>query len=290
MKKIGDVLQSKKKTFSFEFNAPKTEKGIENLYKNADIIYNELEPDFFSVTYGAGGSTHEKTTEIVVEMARRYDIPIIHHLTMVGQSKDEIKSLVDDFKGKGLTNILALRGDPPRGQADWVAHEGGYKYASELCAFLKSYGDTFSVGVAGFPEGHPESPNKDLDIKYLIEKVNAGGEYVLTQLFFDNQDYFNYRDSIVAAGSNVRVIPGLLPVLDYQGMLRFTKTCHAKVTAEVHDLFKPVENDTQKMWQTGVDFATFQGQELLDNGAPGLHLYTLNKSEAVLAIMKNIRR
>lgn len=290
MKKISDILQSKEKTFSYEFNAPKTDKGLENLYKNAEIIYKELEPDFFSVTYGAGGSTHEKTTEIVEEMSRRFDIPIIHHLTMVGQSKAEIKTLADDFKEKGLVNILALRGDPPRGQEDWVAHEGGYKYAAELCAFLKGYGDVFSVGVAGFPEGHPESKNKKSDIKYLVEKIAAGGDYVLTQLFFDNQEYFDFRDRVVSAGSEVRIIPGLLPILDYRGMLRFTEICHAQVTEEVHELFKPVENDIEKMWQTGVDFATFQGQELLDNGAPGLHLYTLNKAEAVLAIMKNIRR
>ncbi|MCJ7777918.1 MAG: methylenetetrahydrofolate reductase [NAD(P)H] [Sedimentisphaerales bacterium] len=289
IRKITDILKEKKRTCSFEFFTPKTEEGKAKLFKAAGV-FARLEPDWFSVTYGAGGSTQALTLEIVVEMQKRFDVPVMHHFTCVGHSKNELKASIAEMKERNICNILALRGDAPEGEKDWKPAPDGLEYCYQLIELIRHFDDFFSIGVAGFPEGHIDCPDKETDSKYLKIKIDSGGEFVITQLFFDSRDYFAYLDRIRKTGVNVPIIPGILPITDYQTLLRFCNTCGATIPQKVHDIFKPLDGDAESTYKTGVEFAVQQCKDLLKGGSPGLHFYTLNKVDPTREILSKIKR
>ena len=291
IRKIADILKEKgkekKRTYSFEFFPPKTDKGKLKLFETAGV-YAELKPDWFSVTYGAGGSTRAMTMEIADEIQKSTDIPVMHHFTCVGHSRSELKTILTEMKKRNICNVLALRGDAPVGE-EWKPAPDGFEYCYQLIEMIRSFGGFFSIGVAGFPEGHINCPDKPTDSKYMKIKIDSGGEFIITQLFFDNKDYFEYVDRIRKAGVTVPIIPGILPITDYQTLLRFCKTCGATIPQRVHDIFKPLDGDAEGTYKRGIEFAVQQCRELLDGGVPGLHFYTLNKVDPTREILNAIR-
>jgi len=289
IRKIADILKEKKRTISFEFFPPKTEKGREKLPDVAKA-FTELGADWFSVTYGAGGSTREITMDIVDELQKKFGVPVMHHFTCVGHSQEDLKNILGKMKEKNICNVLALRGDAPEGEEFWSPAPDGFEYCYQLIKLIKSFGDFFSIGVAGFPEGHVDCPDKATDTKYLKIKIDSGGEFVLTQLFFDNKDYFEYLERTKKAGINVRILPGIITITNYQTLLRFCKTCGATIPQKVHDIFKPLDGDKEATYKAGVEFAVNQCNELLAGGAPGLHFYALNKVEPTKEVLSKIKK
>jgi len=288
MRNIRELFQKKPQTISFELFPPRTDKGYENLLKTI-VQLCELKPDFISCTYGAGGGSRDKTLDVVQHIQDQHQVLGIAHLTCVCHTKDEILGILKDIQKRGVRNILALRGDPPQDNPDWQPGSDNFKYSSELCAFVrKHFGDQFGIGVAGFPEGHVLCPYKDLDAKYLKVKIDNGADFVITQLFFNNQDYFDYVQRLRDLGVKNRIIPGILPITDYNNLIKFCSLCGATVTDEVKEIFGPLRDDKERTLQEGIDFAVRQCRELLDGGAPGLHFYALNKIEPVRTILKKL--
>ncbi len=289
MKKIKDIFDHQEKTYSFELFPPKTDKGYENLLKTIAQLC-ELSPDYISCTYGAGGGNREKTFDVVQHIEEQHHVIGMAHLTCVLNTKDDIKTIVEDIKSRGIRNILALRGDPPQDQPDWQPTDDNYKYSSELAAFIRAnFGDYFGIAVAGFPEGHILCPDRERDAEFLKLKIEAGADFVITQLFFDNKDYFEYIDRLRRIGVDVRVIPGILPITDYGALQRFCSLCGATVTDEVKKIFEPIQDDKEATVRAGVEFAIRQCKELLDGGAPGIHFYCLNKLHPTDEILKAVR-
>jgi methylenetetrahydrofolate reductase (NADPH) len=289
MQKITDIFSPEKKTFSFEFFPPKTEEGTSKLL-NTIPVFCDLQPDFISCTYGAGGGSRDKTLDIVEHIQNRYRVPSVAHLTCVLHTRDEIKDILTEMKKRGISNVLALRGDAPKDNPGWVPGEHNFKYSWELVAFIrKHFGGHFSIGVAGFPEGHVLCPDRDLDAGFLKNKIDKGADYVITQLFFNNQDYFDYVARLKKLGVNSRIIPGVLPITDYPALVRFCAVCGASIPQKVHDIFKPFADDHEKTLKAGIDFCLKQSRELLAGGAPGLHFYALNKTHPVDVIIKELR-
>ena len=289
MQRIKDLFADHERTYSFELFPPKTDKGFENLLKTiAQLI--ELRPDYISCTYGAGGGNREKTFDVVQHIEERHQVIGMAHLTCVLNSKQDIAAIVEDIKARGIRNILALRGDPPQEQPDWQSTADNFKYSSELAAFIRErYGDYFGVAVAGFPEGHLLCPDRDQDAEFLKVKIDAGADFVITQLFFDNKDYFEYVERVRRLGVDVRVIPGILPITNYENLLRFCAMCGATVTKEVRRIFEPLQDDPAETVKAGIEFGIRQCQGLLDGGAPGIHFYCLNKAHPTDAILKAVR-
>ena len=228
--------------------------------------------------------------DIVDELQKRWQIPTMHHLTCGGHSKAELEAIIKKMKGKNICNVLALRGDPPQGMEHWEPVPDGLEYCYQLIELLRSYDSFFSIGVAGFPEGHIDCPDKETDSRYLKIKIGAGGEFVITQLFFNNKDYFEYLERVRKIGVTVRIIPGIIPITDYQQLLRFCKTCGATIPQQVHEIFKPLDGDAEATYKAGVQFTVKQCNELLEGGAPGLHFYTLNKVDPTREILNKIKR
>jgi methylenetetrahydrofolate reductase (NADPH) len=289
MKKIADIFSEKEKTFSFEFFPPKTEAGMEKLFETAEA-YKSLNPDWYSVTYGAGGSTRELTTEIVYQFQKRFNVPTMHHFSCVGNSRDELAAKIREMKEKDIRNIFALRGDPPAGVDTWQPAVDGYEYCYQLVELIRKHDDFFSIGVAGFPEGHINCPSKALDSIYLKKKIDSGADFVITQIFFDNRDYFEYVKRIRAEGVASRIIPGIMVITSYQKIVSFCKGCGATVPQKVHEIFEPLDGDDEATYRAGIDYAVEQFNELLEGGAPGLHFFTLNKLEPVREVLSRIRR
>lgn len=287
IRKISDIFKEKDQTCSFEFFPPKTEQGEIKLFKTAGEL-KKLRPDFFSVTYGAGGGSREKTTRIVDELQKRFAIPAMHHFACTGHSRAELKKIIDRMREKNIRNVLALYGDLPRGVDASKPVRDDLEYCYQLCEMLRSQGDFFSVGVAGFPEGHVNSPDKETDSKYLKVKLDAGGEFVITQLFFNNQDYFEYLKRVRKIGVTQRIIPGILAITNYQSLIKFCADCGARIPRQVHDIFKPLVGNEQATYKAGVEFAVKQCKDLLDGGAPGLHFFTLNKIDPVREILSKL--
>jgi methylenetetrahydrofolate reductase (NADPH) len=286
--RITDIFKRKEKTFSLEFFPPKTPKGVENLYRTIEEL-NELGPDFVSVTYGAGGSTRGTTLEICAEIQKRFDLTALHHFTCVGHSVAELKDIISQMKSNNIKNILALRGDPPQGVEKWEPAPDGLEYCYQLNDLIrKHFGHFFSIGVAGFPEGHINCPNKETDSRYMKIKLDYGGEFIITQLFFDNAIYSEYLERLGREQINVRVLPGILPITSYEGLLKFCNICGTTVTQEVHDIFRPIRDDEEATRKAGIDFALKQCKDLLERGAPGLHFFTLNKVEPTKEIWSSL--
>ena len=289
MKKINEIFAEKPKTFSLELFPPKTEEGYGKLLE-AIKLFAHLKPDFISCTYGAGGGSREKTLDIVEHIQKEHGIASIAHLTCVMHTQKDIKGILEDIQARKICNVLALRGDSPQDNPDWKPEQKNFAYAYELCDFIHAqFPNFFSVGVAGFPEGHPLCPNKDLDAAYLKKKIDAGADYVITQLFFDNKDYFDYVKELRVLGVNARVIPGIIPITDFQGLLRFCKICGASVPEKVKNIFEPIAGDKEKTLKKGIEFCVAQCRELLEGGAPGVHFYALNKIHPLDAIFLQIK-
>ena len=284
--RIDQVLGLGKPGVSFEFFPPKTEAGFTSLFKTIDELH-PLHPTYVSVTYGAGGSTREKTVELVERIQRELKIRSMAHLTCVGHTADEIAKILDDLWAGGIRNVLALRGDPPVGQSQFVATEGGFANADALVAFVKSRHD-FCVGVAGYPEGHPQCLNKIRDLEHLKRKVDNGGNVVITQLFFDNAEFYAFRDAARAMGIKVPIVAGIMPILNVAQIKRFISMCGAKIPQPLLLRMEALENDAEAVYAAGVDHATRQCEDLLANGVDGLHFYTLNKSKATVQICKSL--
>jgi methylenetetrahydrofolate reductase (NADPH) len=284
--KLADLYARSGLTLSVEFFPPKTEKGEENLFSEIAAI-KRLNPGFCSVTYGAGGSTREKTVELVDAIHRQCGLEVMCHLTVVGQSKAEARAILSRLKDKGIENVLALGGDPPQGVADWHPHPHGFHHAIELVREAIALG-CFSVAVAGFPECHPRAISREADLRYLKEKVDAGAAAVITQLFFDNDDYFRFVEDLRKLGLRVPIVPGVLPILSVPQVRRFTMLCHSKIPAKLERELEKVEDDDRAAVELGIDYASRQCEELIKFGVAGLHFYSLNKSYSVQAICKNL--
>jgi methylenetetrahydrofolate reductase (NADPH) len=284
--KLADLYARPGLTLSVEFFPPKTEKGEENLFSEIEII-KRLKPSFCSVTYGAGGSTREKTVDLVETIHNGCGLEVMCHLTVVGQSKAEARAILARLKEKGIENLIALGGDPPQGMADWRPHPDGFRHAVELVREARAVG-AFSIAVAGFPEVHPRAVSRESDLQFLKEKVDAGAVAVITQLFFDNDDYYRFVDDLRKLGVTVPIVPGVLPILSVSQIRRFTTLCCAKIPAKLERELAKVENDDDAAVEMGIDYASHQCEALIKYGAPGLHFYSLNKSYSLSAICKNL--
>ena len=276
-----------KRVLSFELFPPKTEKGEAALYRHVETLM-QFKPDFFTCTYGAGGSTQTKTLEIVSHVKEKFGVPVASHLTCVGSTVDQLREYLEQAKSKSVDMIMALRGDPPQGEEKFVAHEGGLKYANELVGLIHSEFDNFGVMVAGYPEKHQEAADLDTDLDNLKRKVDAGADAVVTQLFYDNADFYRFRDLCDQKGIKVPVVPGLLPVTSLAQIQRITSLCGAKLPADfVEDLEK--NPSTEGQFEAGVRQAVAQTQDLIDNDVAGLHFYVLNKSNATKQILEQVK-
>lgn len=284
--KLADLYARPELTLSVEFFPPKTDKGEENLFSEIETI-KRLNPAFCSVTYGAGGSTREKTVEWVDRIHRTCGLEVMCHLTVVGQSKNEARAVLKQLKEKKIENIIALGGDPPQGTVDWQPHPDGFHHAAELVREAVMFGG-FSIAVAGFPEVHPRAKSRASDLRYLKEKVEAGAVAIITQLFFDNDDYYRYVEDVRKLGVLVPIVPGVLPILSAAQVRRFTSLCCAKIPASLERELVKVESNDEAAIQLGIDYATRQCEGLIKFGVPGLHFYSLNKSYSVRAVCKNL--
>lgn len=272
---------------SMEFFPPKTEQGEQRFFEQTLPELSALKPDFCSVTYGAGGGTRHKTISIVERIQREQHLTALAHLTCVGSSRDHIREILEQARAAGIHNILALRGDPPPG-TEFIKPESGFEYAADLVRFIREIGG-FGVGVAGFPEGHPACHDgREVDWGHLKDKIEAGADFVITQLFFDNQDYFSFRDHLTRLGVTVPLVPGIISILSASQIRRFVAMCGANLPPALEaELDKRAEDDAAAA-EFGIDYATRQCEELLRAGAPGLHFYTLNKAPATTRILKNL--
>jgi methylenetetrahydrofolate reductase (NADPH) len=286
--RIPDVIGVNGPIFSFEFFPPKTDHGEQSLYQT---IYNlrELHPTFVSVTYGAGGSTRDKTVQLVCRIKHEIGIEAMAHLTCVGADRAAIVAVLQRLQAGGIENVLALRGDPPRDQPRFVPTPDGFRYASELVTFIRARGFPFALGGAGYPEGHVECRDLAEDLAHLKIKVECGLDFVITQLFFDNTDYFAFVARARAAGIHVPIIPGIMPITNLAQVERFTSMCGARIPPALVARLAETRGAEGAVRTTGIDHATAQCRDLLARGAPGIHFYTLNQSPATRAICERLR-
>ncbi len=287
--KIGNLLKERKFSVSFEFFPPKTPEGERQLFETIDEL-KKLKPTFVSVTYGAGGSTRDRTREIVRKIHEEVGLTVMAHLTCIAHTREELLDILQDYKEMGIENILALRGDVPRDKPDFRPPQGACRYAKELVELIRdNFGDHFSIGVASYPEGHPESPNMEWEIRFFKEKVLAGADFSITQMFFDNRYYYDFVERCTKAGINIPIIPGIMPITNFKQIKKFASMCGATIPQSLIDRMEPVEDKPEEVAKIGVEFATQQCEDLIRNGVPGLHFYTLNRSKATLEIYKNLK-
>ena len=293
---ISDILLSPVPSLSFEFFPPRSESGWEELYHTIRAL-EPLHPTFVSITYGAGGSTREQTHELVVRIRRDTSIPPTPHLTCVGHSREEIRGILARYAAAGVSNILALRGDPPGGQADYDWSRGDFRHAVDLVALIREFNESgrhpdprgFGIGVAGFPEGHPDTPNRMLEMDRLKAKVDAGADYICTQLFFDNHDFLDFRDRCELAGIRVPVIAGIMPVTTLSGMARMAAlAAGARFPAKLIRALERAGGVPAAIERVGILYAASQCADLLDHRVAGIHFYTLNKSHATREIFASL--
>ncbi|MCU1382999.1 MAG: Methylenetetrahydrofolate reductase [Acidobacteria bacterium] len=273
---------------SFEFFPTKTVEGERALMDRTIPALHQLQPDFCSVTYGAGGSTREKTLAIVDRIQREHGITAMAHLTCVNATIDETCAVLEQTRALGIKNVLALRGDPPDAATGFVKTDGGFEYSYQLVRRIRAFG-AFSIGVAGFPEGHVACRDgKQVDWQRLKAKIDHGADFVITQLFFDNRHYFECRDFLTAQGVTVPIVPGILPILSTSQIKRFVSLCGAALPSALLAELEARGNDDEAVSQFGIEYATRQCEELLREGAPGLHFYTLNKPRSTTAVVQNL--
>ncbi|MCA9270732.1 MAG: methylenetetrahydrofolate reductase [NAD(P)H] [Planctomycetales bacterium] len=280
---LPDAYGPQKFGLSFELFPPKTAAGEAALFGHVEALMR-FRPKYVTCTYGAGGSTRDKTLDIVASVKQRHGVPVASHLTCVGATADDLRNYLREAGQRGVDMIVALRGDPPQGETSFTPVAGGLRYANELVALVRAEFPQFGVAVAGYPETHQEAPSPEIDLENLKRKVDAGAGVVLTQLFYNNDDYFRFRDRCERAGVAVPIVPGILPVTNLAQIQRITSLCGARLPAEfVSRLGEQPDDDWQ--FQAGVEFATRQVQALVDGGVPGVHFYVLNKSQATSAVL-----
>ena len=290
---IRDILQPGKPTVSFEFFPPKTPESQEQLYTTIRDL-EKIHPNFVSVTYGAGGSTRELTHELVLRLKTSSTLDPIPHLTCVGHTEAEIAAILERYAAAGVSNILALRGDPPRDQPDYDHSRDTFPQAVDLVRFIKKFSGHpdkrgFGIGVAGFPEGHPATPNRLLEMDHLKAKVGAGADYICTQLFFDNHDFYDFRDRCALAGIEAPIIAGIMPVTSLSSMKRMAELAGgSRFPAKLLKALQRANGTPEAVREIGLHYATEQCADLLDNGVAGIHLYTLNQSTATREICQRL--
>lgn len=272
---------------SFELFPPKSPAGQEELFRTVGDLMT-FAPSYITCTYGAGGSTRDKTLEIVSEVRRRFGCPVASHLTCVGATVDDLRSYLRSASQAGIENIVALRGDPPRGTQGFQAMAGGFSHAIELVQLLRREFSQFGIAVAGYPETHQEAASPNADLDHLKRKVDAGADVVITQLFYGNTDYFEFRNRCERVGIRVPIVPGVLPITNFAQIQRITALCGAKLPAALVHGLSQCENDPGGQFELGVQFATRQVQELIDGGVPGVHFYVLNKSQATSRVLRQV--
>ncbi len=284
---VKDLLEKQKTTFSFEFFPPNKDAIADRLLETISNLM-PLSPSYVSVTYGAGGTTRSRTHDLIVRIKEQTDITVVSHLTCVGSTRSEIHTILEKYQQAGIRNILALRGDPPKDLTDFVEPADGFAYAADLVAYIKKHFPEMCVGVAGFPEGHPGTPNRLQELDYLKQKVDAGADYIVTQLFFDNRDYYDYCERCEFAGIKVPNIAGIMPVSTKSGLIRIAELAGgARIPAR---LLRAVERagDNEYIEKVGTHWATEQVRDLIDNGVRGIQFFTLNSSQATLNIYNSL--
>lgn len=288
--KLTEIFSQKKQSFSFEFFPPKTPEAEEQLYAAASDL-KALKPTFVSVTYGAMGTTRSHSIRIAEHIKTKLSLDVASHLTCVGNTKQEIETVLKELKSKGIQNLVALRGDPPKGETEFKPVAGGFRYASELVAFIRAhadFSDWFSIAVAGYPEGHPESPSLEMDWKNMSAKVKEGADAVITQLFFSNDDFFKFEENSRKLGVTVPLVAGIMPITNGKQIERFSKMCGASIPQPIHAAIEKYGDDHESITRFGIEYASRQCEELLRHGIAGIHFYTLNKSRATAEIYKNL--
>jgi methylenetetrahydrofolate reductase (NADPH) len=284
---ITEIFKNNRITFSFEFFPPKDLPASDQLFSAvAELI--PLKPAWVSVTYGAGGSTRELTHDLVLRIKKETDLTVVSHLTCVGSTRHEIAGILENYRASGIVNIMALRGDPPRGDTGFVKTSTGFGHAAELVTFIRTNFPGMGIGVAGYPEGHPETPNRLTEIDYLKAKVDAGADFICTQLFFDNRDFYDFCERCAIAGISVPVVAGIMPITSRKTMLRMADM--ALGTRYPAGLLKALDRaeDDDHFEKVGIHWATEQVRDLIDNGVRGIHFYTLNRSRATLRIYDSL--
>ncbi|MBX5468752.1 MAG: methylenetetrahydrofolate reductase [NAD(P)H] [Thermoleophilaceae bacterium] len=285
--RIDRIIEERRPCFSFEFFPPKTDEGMESLFNTVAELKQD-DPGFVSVTYGALGSTRDRTIEVTKRIKRELGVEAMSHLTCVGATREQLREILDELGEAGIENVLALRGDPPQGETEWKPTPGGLRYSTELAELITSNYD-YCVGAACFPEVHPEAPDMAADLRFLKKKVEAGARFLITQLFYDNELYFDFVAKARAAGIDVPILPGLMPITSYQQIKRITGLCGASIPADLERELAARADDPAAVQGLGVAYATLQAADLLARGAPGIHFYTLNRSPATRAILAALR-
>ncbi len=287
--KISQLLKQVNKSISFEFFPPKSKEAEIQLFNTIKEL-EPLNPTFVSVTYGAGGSTRDRTRNIVKKIHEETNLTVMAHLTCLGHTKQEILDILEDYKNIGIQNILALRGDVPVNVENFELPEDSCKFAVELVKIIReNFGNYFCVAVAAYPEGHPESPNIERDIFYFKKKVEAGADFAITQMFFDNTFFYEFMEKIQKEKINIPVIPGIMPITNFKQIRKFALMCGATIPEELVKKLEAVEDKPEEVKKIGIEYATKQCIDLLEHGVKGLHFYTLNKSDATLQIYNNIK-
>ena len=284
---IRDLLRQQQPCFSFEFFPPRTREGAEQLYKTmVDLVL--LRPSYVSVTYGAGGSTRELTHGLIIRIREHTGLTVVSHMTCVGSTKADIGEILREYQEHGIDDIMALRGDPPKGETSFRQPEGGFAHAADLVVFVRRSFPAMGIGAAGFPEGHPETPNRLIEMDHLKAKVDAGADYICTQLFFDNRDFYDFCERCVIAGITVPIIAGIMPVTSLKGMQRMAELAlGARFPARLIKSLVRAKDD-EYVERVGIHWATEQVRDLIDHGVKGVHFYTLNRSKATLTIYETL--
>jgi methylenetetrahydrofolate reductase (NADPH) len=285
--RIAELLAQSRPVFSFEFFPPKTDEGQQTLERTLEVLRDDA-PDYVSMTYGAGGATRSSTVELTRWIKQDLGIEAMAHLSCVGEPRGRLVEILDQIQAAGVENVLALRGDPPRGQAEWRPHPGGLHYSVELIRLIKERFD-FCVGAACFPEIHPDAADRESDLGYARAKQDAGAGFLITQLFFDNDLYSEFVEDARAAGITVPIVPGIMPITNYGQIKRFTEMCGASIPSELERELNGRADDPEAVAELGVAYATLQCSDLLARGAPGIHFYTLNRSPSTRAILAALR-
>jgi methylenetetrahydrofolate reductase (NADPH) len=286
--RIDEILSGPEPSFSVEFFPPKTDEGRETLFETVRVL-RDLEPSYFSVTYGAGGTTREGTVETVRTIRDEYGVESMAHLSCVGETADGLRQVLDRVAEAGIENVLALRGDPPAGEGAFVPHEGGLASATELAELITKEYPGIAIGGSCFPEVHPEAESLEADIAYLKTKVEGGATFLITQLFFDNHHYFDFVAAARAAGIEVPIIAGVMPITSYAQIVRFCKLCEATIPEKLAKAMEALDGDERAEFNLGVAWASAQSAELMRGGCPGIHFYALNRYPATRAILSMLR-